>query len=61
MMPIVQEKYKILKAVNNINPFTSKPVVNIFEDSKEELNEDFIKTILIDPFSQKSKKLYPPQ
>ncbi|MFF1289405.1 hypothetical protein ACFVXR_20485 [Bacillus thuringiensis] len=59
MMPIIQEKYEILKAENNINPFTSKPVVNIFEDSKGELNEDFIKTILIDPFSQKAKKLYP--
>ncbi|EJQ03196.1 hypothetical protein IE3_05567 [Bacillus cereus BAG3X2-1] len=59
MMPIIQEKYRILKTENDINPFTAEPVVNLFEDSNGELNEELIKTILIDPFSDRYKQLYP--
>ncbi|MGQ7107097.1 hypothetical protein ACUN13_22685 [Bacillus cereus group sp. Bce041] len=59
MMPIIQEKYRILKIENDINPFTNEPVVNLFEDSNGELNEELIKTILIDPFSDRYKQLYP--
>ncbi len=59
MMPIIQEKYRILKTENDINPFTGEPVVNLFEDSNGELNEELIKTILIDPFPDRYKQLYP--
>lgn len=59
MMPIIQEKYRVLKTENDINPFTDEPVVNLFEDSNGELNEELIKTILIDPFPDKYKQLYP--
>ncbi|MEM5659595.1 hypothetical protein AAHB50_29335 [Bacillus toyonensis] len=59
MMPIIQEKYRILKTENDINPFTGEPVVNLFEDSNGELNEELIKIILIDPFPDRYKQLYP--
>ncbi|MGG0327159.1 hypothetical protein, partial [Bacillus mycoides] len=59
MMPIIQEKYRILKTENDINPFTDEPVVNLFEDSNGELNEELIQTILIDPFPDRYKQLYP--
>ncbi|OFD57549.1 hypothetical protein EXW31_28655 (plasmid) [Bacillus mycoides] len=59
MMPIIQEKYRILKTENDINPFTGEPVVNLFEDSSGELNEELIKTILFDPFPDRYKQLYP--
>ncbi|PGL23479.1 hypothetical protein CN917_02895 [Bacillus thuringiensis] len=59
MMPIIEEKYTILKATNDINPFTNEPVVTLFEDTNGELDKEFVKTILIDPFSQRAKQAYP--
>ncbi|MEC2709472.1 hypothetical protein P9Z39_28010 [Bacillus thuringiensis] len=59
IMPIIQQKYNILKEKNVMNPFTNEPVVNFFENNKGELDIEFVKIILIDPFSQRAKRVYP--